>query len=560
MKLKYMKKHAIALLIQVLLGVHALPSPAFSAETELNVTFYDEVEDLAFLAQHENESMHFKLLNSKVLNKTALWAPFQEALTNFTEQDYFDLKQFIIDRSINEIQQAVNSGSLSYEELVTFYIYRIQRIESDNNRFINSIISLNPDAINRARQLDEIRQSGSEVPLDSLFGIPILLKDNIGFAGLPTTAGALALENNFTANAFVAERLLEKGAIVLGKANLSEWAYFFCTNCPSGYSAMGGQTLNPYGRFEFGTGGSSSGSGASVAANYVAVAVGSETSGSILSPSSANSLVGLKPTTGSLSRTGVVPISSSLDTVGPMARSVADVVTLFNAMAGYDQQDLAMPLISADMRLSYREIALANKRLGALESYADNNFYQNALSLLSENAAVIVDIDFQTERDSRFSELLGGEMVRDLALYLEEHSSSQVEIDSVISLKEFNNRDIDLRAPYGQALIDMMTEINLSEEGLEGLRAELQGWGRGILDQLFYENNIEVLVGVNNHQASIAALANYPALTIPMGYSENGQPIGLTFIVPSFQEQLLIDVGVQFEKLIQARQGPVNYR
>jgi amidase len=243
-----------------------------------------------------------------------------------------------------------------------------------------------------------------------------------------------------------------------------------------------------------------------------------------------------------------------------MARSVADVVTLFNAMVGYDQQDISMPLISADMRLSYREIVLADKRLGALESYADNNFYQNAVSLLSENAAVIVDIDFQAERDSRFSEFLGGEMVRDLARYLEEHSSSQVGIDSVISLKEFNNRDLDLRAPYGQALIDMMAEINLSEEGVEGLRAELQGWGRGILDQLFYENNIEVLVGVNQHQASIAALANYPALTIPMGYSENGQPIGLTFITPSFQEQLLIDVGVQFEKLIQARQGPVNYR
>ena len=201
MKLKYMKKHAIALLIQVLLGVHALPSPAFSAETELNVTFYDEAEDLAFLAQHENESMHFKLLNSKVLNETALWGPFEHALTRFTEQDYFDLKQFIIDRSINEIQRAVNSGSLSYEELVTFYIYRIQRIESDNNRFINSIISLNPDAINRARQLDEIRQSGSEAPLDSLFGIPVLLlidRPPVSYTiPFPTQATCLVLFSGF---------------------------------------------------------------------------------------------------------------------------------------------------------------------------------------------------------------------------------------------------------------------------------------------------------------------------------------------------------------------------
>ena len=141
---------------------------------------------------------------------------------------------------------------------------------------------------------------------------------------------------------------------------------FFCRDCPSGYSAVGGQTLNPYGRLDFGTGGSSSGSGASIAANYAAVAVGSETSGSILSPSSANSLVGLKPTTGSLSRSGVVPISSTLDTVGPMGRSVADVVTLFNAMVGFDREDPAMPRLSEDLRLIIRQAPTDNGTLGIL--------------------------------------------------------------------------------------------------------------------------------------------------------------------------------------------------
>jgi len=520
---------------------------------------YDESEDLALLAEHENERMHFQLLNSKVLDKNFLWAPFAEDLANFSETDYLSMKSMILDRSIRELQQSVSSGALTYEQLVTFYIYRIREIESDNSRYLNGVISLNPDAIIRARRLDEVRQLGTSIITDSIFGIPVLLKDNINAAGMATTAGAVALQNNFTDNAFIVERLREKGAVIIGKANLSEWAYFFCNDCPSGYSAMGGQTLNPYGRFQFGTGGSSSGSGASTAANYATVAVGSETSGSILSPSSANSLVGLKPTTGSISRTGVVPISASLDTAGPMTRSVADLVILFNAMAGYDATDTAMPLISADMQLVYREVSLVGKRLGAQVRYADNEFYQNALMLLSANEASIVEVSFEAQRQPQFGEFLGVEMKRDLALYLEQHAADEVLIDSIASLKLFNEQDMNLRAPYGQAEIDMMDELNYSGVEIEELRAELQDNARFQLDSIFEDLNIEVLISVNNQQASIAALANYPALTIPMGYEDDGRPIGITFIAPPFQEQLLIDVGVQFEQLIEARRTPADY-
>ena len=240
---------------------------------------------LALLTQHADQSMHYKLLNSRLREKNALWEPFQEALENVGEAEYMRLSELIVEKSISELQESVNSGDLSYEELVTFYIYRIRKMESDEGRFINGVISLNPAAIERARQLDEIRLKSEGRNKNSIFGIPVLLKDNIGFAGIPTTAGAAALIDNHTTNAFITDRLVERGAIVLGKANLSEWAYFFCRDCPSGYSAVGGQTLNPYGRLDFGTGGSSSGSGASIAANYAAVAVGSETSGSILSPS-----------------------------------------------------------------------------------------------------------------------------------------------------------------------------------------------------------------------------------------------------------------------------------
>ena len=555
-----MKKNILSLiyLLQFLLSFYSALNVA--AEDEMRWEAYDETEDLAQLARHENNSMHFKLLNSQVLDKNSLWSPFQDSLANFSERDYVALKPLILDRSISEIQDSVNAGDLSYEQLVTFYIFRIREIESDNQRAINGVIALNPDAINRARQLDEIHQASDGTPLDSIFGIPVLLKDNIGVEGMATTAGAVALQENYTDNAFIAERLLEKGAIVIGKANLSEWAYFFCNDCPSGYSAMGGQTLNPYGRFEFGTGGSSAGSGASTAANYATVAVGSETSGSILSPASANSLVGLKPTTGSLSRTGVVPISASLDTAGPMTRSVADVVVLFNSMAGYDQNDLAMPLISDDLQLIYRETSLADKRLGVIDRYADNTFYNNALSVLSANNAELIDLSFNPSRQPQFTEFLGAEMVRDLALYLSKNAADQVDILSITELQAFNNVELEVRAPYGQGLIDMMTELNYNETELEELRAELQAWGSEILDRTFIESNLDVLVGVNNHQAGIAALANYPALTIPLGYEENGRPIGLTLIAPPFQEQLLIDIGVQFEKLTQARRMPSKYQ
>ena len=540
----------------------ALNAGSIGVAADNNITWerYDESADLAALAAHQNESMHYQLLLSKVLDKNTLWEPFVQELEAFSHEYYESLKPLILDKPISEIQRVVAEDSLSYETLATFYIYRIREIETDNTRYINAVITLNPNVLTRARMLDEQRRQGREIAPDSIFGIPVLLKDNVGASGMATTAGAVALQHNFTSNAFITDRLIKNGAIILGKANLSEWAYFFCEDCPSGYSAMGGQTLNPYGRFDFGTGGSSSGSGAGTAANFATVAVGSETSGSILSPASANSLVGLKPTTGSLSRSGVVPISSTLDTTGPITRNIADAVILFNAMAGFDENDMAMPLLSADLSLIYRTVDLNGKRLGALENFADNEFYQEALEMLSENEASIVDVIMNYERNEGFSDLLGSEMVRDLALYLEAYSAKEVEIDSIASLRKFNEMDLDLRAPYGQELIDMMDELALAPADVESLRDELQSNAKGALEYLFTEFELDVLLSINNRHANIAALANYPALTIPLGYEASGRPVGLTLIAPSFQEQALIDIGVRVEQLTQARRIPTPYQ
>lgn len=553
-----MFKHTARFLLTLFLFIALLASAAeFSGPVWQR---YDETADLQELAQHENASMHFTLLNSKVLDKNTLWAPFVEELSVFSAARYAALKPLILEQDIASIQRSVADGALSYAELTTFYIYRIREIETDDSRFINAVISLNPEAIVRARELDRRRAQGETAAPSSLFGIPVLLKDNIGFAGLPTTAGALALQNNSSANAFVTEQLLAADAIILGKANLSEWAYFFCTGCPSGYSALGGQTLNPYGRKQFGTGGSSSGSGAAMAANLATVAVGSETSGSILSPASANSSVGLKPTTGSLSRSGIVPISATLDTAGPITRNVADAVALFNAMAGFDSADAAMPLISEGMQLVYRLSSLDGKRLGILSSFEDDAFYQRAISLLSSNGAEAVIVELDTGRNARFTELLGAEMVRDLANYLATYASADLPISGIADLQAYNDEESELRAPYGQELIDMMAELELTTQELEALRAELQTAAREQLQQLFETGRLDVLVSINNRNAGLAALANYPALTIPMGYEADGRPIGLTLIAPSFQEQELIDVGAQYERLSQARVLPQQYR
>jgi amidase len=521
---------------------------------------FDEREDLALLAEHSNESMHFRLLQSQITDKNLWWQPFLDDLETFSEARYTALKPLVLDQAISSLQRSVAAGEFSYEELTLFYLFRIREIETDGARYLNAVISVNPSALAAARRADAERASGRSIDENSVFGMPVLLKDNIGSAGMATTAGAVVLQHNVTGDAFITEQLLAAGAVILGKANLSEWAYFFCEECPSGYSALGGQTLNPYGRFAFGTGGSSSGSGAAAAANLAAATVGSETSGSILSPASSNSVVGLKPTTGSLSRSGIVPISSTLDTAGPITRYVADAVALFNAMAGYDEADAAMPLISADFQLEIRDVPLAGKRLGVLEDYVDDELFQASLRLLSNQDASLIEMRLPEFDSSGFGELLGGEMLLDLASYLDTWAHEDVSVSSVADVQAANNTDPEFNAPYGQALFDMMAELSLSDSELSTLRERLQSGARAALDSLFENHRLDVLLSINNRNAGIAALANYPALTIPMGYQEDGRPMGLTLIAPPFNEQELIDIGLQFERLSSARRVPDAYR
>ena len=528
---------------------------------------YDEAADLSALTSLADERMHYLRISPPARSKSDLWEGIEISSVVLGQERYGELESLVKGKSASELQRIVSMGQSTYEEITRYFFSRIYRIESDDNLFLNSILSLNPNALSAAREADFKRISGESKDLNRFFGLPILLKDNIGFSGLPTTAGALALQNNFSDSAFVTSKLINSGVVILGKANLSEWAYFFCGDCPSGFSALGGQTLNPYGRLVFNTGGSSSGSGVAVAAGLAIAAVGSETSGSILSPSSANSLVGFKPTTGTLSRSGVVPISPTMDTVGPMATTVADVVALFNLMVGFDEADKAMPRLSAEMNLVDSSRTIEGYRLGLPEGIKLDPVIQPALAQLVKLGAELIPVEFDPPVSPEFVEFLGIEMIEGLTSYLREDAGPDVVVDGVRSLQAFNLQNLAERAPYGQALLDMMVSLsdeiqaNADEAGgaIAIFRESLQLSAKTYLNSLFERYTLDALINLNSQGAQIAAVANYPALTMPVGYRENGKPVGLTFFAQSFREQRLVDIGISLETVSTARILPKGY-
>ena len=394
--------------------------------------------------------------------------------------------------------------------------------------------------------------------------MPILLKDNIGAAGMKTTAGAIALEDNTTDDAFIVKQLKAKGALILGKVNLSEWAYFLCTGCPVGYSAVGGQTLNPYGRRIFETGGSSSGSGTSMAADYAAGAVGTETSGSILSPSSQNSVVGLKPTIGLLSRTGIVPISSTLDTPGPMTRNVSDTAILLSAMLGHDDFDTASVTkdYSGILGAGSNPEPLKNLRFGVFKNRMESDsIYKATVEKIKAAGAVIVEFTPPEVDMDGFRSILSIDMRNDLPKYIktEVKDKDVVKIRSIEDAVTFNNQDSLVRIPYGQALFTGILADSTSAEELVEIKSRLEKNGRAYFDTVMDKHNLNAILSINNFNAGFAAVAKYPALTIPMGYKVTGEPISLTFIGKQFSEADLLRMGKAYENLTKVRHIPEGY-
>ncbi|MFY0629416.1 MAG: amidase [Flavobacteriaceae bacterium] len=519
---------------------------------------YDETAELKKQQDHQNPRMKFKLFQSKYLDMNEVFKPFEADLASFSEEEYDSLKPLIIEQNIPTLQKHVKDGKLSYEKLTLFYLYRIRKFESDSTKSLNAVIALNPNVLNEARQKDKERTDRNATPY-KMYGMPIFLKDNINTKGMPTTAGALALaENKVTEDAFIVKRLKNEGALILGKANLSEWAYFFCSGCPLGYSAVGGQTLNPYGRGEFETGGSSAASGALVAANYAVAAVGTETAGSITSPSSQNSVVGLKPTVGLLSRTGIVPISSTLDTPGPMTKSVMDNFIFINAMYGYDVAD-PKSFRYIDQNFGTFDDSFKGKRLGVFKQLLNDSIYNANVEKIKADGAEIVELTPPQVGLPGFITLLNIDMKHDLPEYLKNHTDKNVKVRSVKDVVDFNLKDSVLRSPYGQQLFDGIVADSTTVEQLQEIKKTLMSNAHKYFEALDTEN-LDAILSINNYHSAFSAVAEYPNITVPMGYKDSGEPISLTFIVKPKEEARLLVLGTSFERITKHRKLPANYK
>lgn len=513
---------------------------------------YDETGLIKSNENNESERLRYKLIQSKVSDRNELITNITSQLSGFSEEKYMELSPLILDQGIQTLQDHISDGKISYKELTQWYLYRIAKFESDKALSLNAMISINPEVVMQAEKLDNSKSSIKH----PIYGMPIILKDNINTKNMPTTAGAVALKNNQPENdAEIVANIKSYGGLILGKANLSEWANFLCDGCPNGYSAIGGQTLNPYGIREFDTGGSSSGSAVAIAANYAAAAVGSETSGSILSPSSQQSAVGLKPTVGILSQDGIVPISSTLDTPGPITRNLKDNSILFSAMASASDEDFGSKV---PWEIQSRK-DLKGVRFGAYESYSENPLYKKALEELRSLGAEVIEIDPEAMSFEGFLELLSGDMKIDLENYLSTYSSDNIKIKTTSDVMKFNLEDSTLRIPYGQARFEGIEELDLSETELIEIRQKLLLAGIDYFEKPMQKNNLNAILSINNYNAGQAAAAKYPALTVPMGYNEDGEPEGLTFITKPYLESDIYSFAKLYEKVSNQRKSPEKY-
>ena len=480
----------------------------------------------------------------------------------------------LFEATVPEIQSAIDAELITSESLVQQYLNRIA-VYDDAGPMINSIIQLNPNALQTARALDMGRSQLSG-PRSPLYGIPILLKDNIDTFDLPTTAGALILEGSIPPDdAFITQQLRDAGAIILGKANLTEFANFVAFDMPNGFSAVGGQTLNPYGPGVFDVGGSSSGPAAAIAANLAPLSIGTETSGSILSPASSNSLVGIKPTVGLISRDGIIPISATQDTAGPITRTVEDAAILLGALTGVDPSD---PATAASIGKSFKDYTpflnpegLKGKRLGVLRDPFFTDFLSDDEQALSERAfgdleklgATLVDpVEFPTP-----GQLFG--LGFDVLLYefnvgVKDYLASlgdDAPATTMADIVAFNEANPDEAIPFGQEILELSVDTggDLSDpEYLEALETGIRRTATEGVDVLLENLDLDALLFPNNLAAAAGARPGYPSITVPAGYTSEGEPFGLTFLSDAFSEPELIELAYAYEQGTLRRRPPAS--
>jgi amidase len=493
---------------------------------------------------------------------------------------------FALDEAtIDDLQSRMKSGAETSAALVRQYLARIDAIDQ-RGPAINCIIEINPDAASIAAQMDAERKSGKV--RGPLHGIPVLIKDNIDTADkMHTTAGSLALADNIAArDSVVAGRLRAAGAVIIGKTNLSEWANFRSTHSSSGWSGRGGQTRNPF-ALDRTPSGSSSGSGSAVAANCCVVAIGTETDGSVTSPSAAAALVGIKPTVGLVSRSGIIPISHSQDTAGPMARTVRDAAILLGALTGADPRDPATAASTGHARTDYTAAldrdGLRGARIGVARKHFTGYHIETdrllaaALDLMKQHGATIVDpaeIETAGQTDDTELEVLLYEFKADLNAYLGQLSPT-VRVRSLADVIAFNTKNASRELRYfGQEIMEQaQAKGPLTEKKyLDALAKNHRLMGTQGIDATIKKHKLDAIVAPTQAPAALidlvngdpgglpsftspAAVAGYPHITVPMGFAW-GLPVGLSFVGPAWSESTLLKLAYAFEQAAPARRKP----
>ncbi len=487
------------------------------------------------------------------------------------------------EKNIDTLQSLMTEEKLSAVELVQFYLDRINAIDRNGPR-LNSIIEINPEALEIAAALDAERKASG--PRGPLHGIPVILKANIDTADrMETTAGSLAMKGHIAPeDAFIVQRLRSAGAIILGKANLSEWANFRSNHSSSGWSSIGGQTKNPYDTARNPCG-SSSGSAVAVAASLTSVAVGTETDGSVVCPSSINGIVGIKPTLGLVSRSGIIPIAHSQDTAGPMARTVKDAAILLSAMVAADPKDpLAdiFPQSLADFTAGLTKDALEGKRIGVLRNYYGAGNDPRVEQILEDTAATLktlgaevvdpIEVDLKG-MGSAEGTVLHYEFKADLNSYLQQSGAAMTSLADIIA---FNEAHSDTVMPhFGQeTMIKSQEKGPLTEKGyLEALETSKR-IAQTAIDNALETHSLDALIAptrgpawmtdhINGDQSSgissssLAAVSGYASITVPAG-EVVGLPIGISFIGAAFSDASLIRMAYAFEQGGYKRKPPMT--
>ncbi|MGC2466569.1 MAG: amidase [Candidatus Acidiferrum sp.] len=485
--------------------------------------------------------------------------------------------------TIGELQEGMKSGKYSARSIAEKYLARIAAIDKSGPR-VNSVIETNPDALDIAEALDKERKEKG--PRGPLHGIPVLIKDNIATADrMQTTAGSLALLGSKPPeDSFVARKLREAGAVILGKTNLSEWANIRSNHSISGWSGRGGQTRNPY-ALDRNPCGSSSGTGAGISANLAAIGIGTETDGSIVCPSSSNGLAGIKPTVGLLSRNRIIPISHTQDTPGPMCRTVRDAAILLGALTGVDPNDNATAASAGKSFRDYTQFlnadGLRGARIGVLRKTfgfnpAVDRLMESALVVMKRQGATLVDpVEFETYGKFRETEFLGFmyELKADLNAYLA-WLGPNTPVKTLKEIIEFNEKNAAREMPYfGQENFLKAEEKGplTTPEYVEAIKKNHELAGKEGIDATMDKNKLDAIVGPTGGPAwltdivngdafgggssQFAAVAGYPNITVTAGF-DFGLPVGISFFGRAWSEPVLIKLAYSFEQATKFRKAP----